>query len=150
MCGAVFQNLLVECDLRRRASIRLRVLSFFYRRLTAALGVVAQRLHAFRDQHRPNSPRNRGSLAHGSGGRTGVLGSLCSTRETWIAGTSPAMTKRSPGAKPLTAHNSRAFRHCGKNRPDFWKVAGTTQRTNRCQRKGVATRLKFKKKTTGA
>src|SRR4029079_8336086 len=70
--GAFLDFFFVDDVLRRRARVRLRQLSLFQRRLTAALGVVAQRPHAFRDQHRPSSLRNWESLAHGIEGRTGL------------------------------------------------------------------------------
>ena len=43
--------------------VRARHTPLPQRRLTAAFGVVAQRLHAFRDRHRPNSPAERNKLS---------------------------------------------------------------------------------------
>src|SRR5262245_435317 len=99
---------LVDSVLLRRLRVRLRGLSLFQRRLTAAPGMVAQCLHAFRDQHRPTPQRNRRKL---SAGYRGAHPSWC---RSWNKFGHDGGETAANAAKSLSLQRSRL---CARLRP---------------------------------
>src|SRR5262245_7398740 len=98
---------LVGSVLLRRLRVRLRLLSLFQRRLTAALGVVAQCLHAFRDQHRPTPRRNRKKLSAGYWGTHPVLAGCAEDMDSRNKSGHDGGETASNAAKPLSLQRSR-------------------------------------------